>query len=283
MQDTIGPTQIQISATDLSRTQQHKVLKLNTFSWSTARSNDISYCVATPLSLCKYNRTSDKYKCTTAQIHISVSGSIPDLCCIVLRCRSYRANTKSHKCHIQAIVVSWSIHLQSFCNWLILEMKDFERKIMANIYWRNGRKGILCIFFLDEYICVDALNVDNQGRATEEEVRWQRSLCKSNILNLPVASKEPDFYIRVLNQPWWGWCQWFESQWLAKSPKYEERAMNPMLTMNQQQRSQWDSVWRNKMIPALAESSHCLCPPIPPTPTCTFPPWLSLTPSSYTM
>ena len=47
------------------------------------RSNDISYCVATPLSLCKYNRTSDKYKCTTAQIHISVSGSIPDLCCIV--------------------------------------------------------------------------------------------------------------------------------------------------------------------------------------------------------
>ena len=33
--NTIGPTQIQISATDLSRTQQHKVLKLNTFSWST--------------------------------------------------------------------------------------------------------------------------------------------------------------------------------------------------------------------------------------------------------
>ena len=35
VQDTIGATQIQISATDLSRTQQHKVLKLNTFSWST--------------------------------------------------------------------------------------------------------------------------------------------------------------------------------------------------------------------------------------------------------
>ena len=42
--NTIGPTQIQISATDLSRTQQHKVLKLNTFSWSTEVKRHLLLC-----------------------------------------------------------------------------------------------------------------------------------------------------------------------------------------------------------------------------------------------
>ena len=50
-------------------------------------------------------------------------------------------------------------------------MKDFEKKIMANILTKRQKGHIMYIFSSLMNIYVDALNVDNQGRATEEEVR----------------------------------------------------------------------------------------------------------------
>ena len=112
--NTIGPTQIQISTVDLSLSNtksSNSTPSLGQPRGQTA-SCSLSYCVTTPLSLCKYNRTSDKYKCTTAQIHISVSGSILDLCCIVplLLCR-HKIAQMSHSSNCCQLINQFAILL----------------------------------------------------------------------------------------------------------------------------------------------------------------------------